>query len=99
TAFLAGSWATDDSGTLFLNGANTGFKSGGFGGFFTFNLTRGFVSGTNILQFPVNYRAVGYTSLWVQKIPGHPRQAAPPPPHPPGSHPTRRAHQSHRPPV
>lgn len=53
TAFLAGSWATDDGGELYLNGADTGARSAGFGGLVTFNLTSGFVSGTNVVDFRV----------------------------------------------
>ena len=53
SAFLAGSWATDDGGFLFLNGADTGFKSAGFGGLVEFSLTTGFISGTNALEFRV----------------------------------------------
>lgn len=53
TAFLAGSWATDDGGSLYLNGADTGFRSAGYAGMVEFNLTSGFVSGVNNLEFHV----------------------------------------------
>jgi hypothetical protein len=70
TAFLAGSWATDDAGSIFLNGADTGFKSPSYTGFSTFVLTNGFVSGTNRLEFRVNNGAAGYTGLRVENLRG-----------------------------
>ena len=70
TAFLAGSWATDDGGSLFLNGADTGFRSAGYASFSTFNLTNGFVSGTNLLQFRINNGAIGFTGLRVENLRG-----------------------------
>src|SRR5207244_9662309 len=68
TAFLAGSWATDDGGSIFLNQADTGFKSPGFTAFSTFTLTNGFVSGTNLLEFRVKHGTVGYTGLRVENL-------------------------------
>lgn len=53
TAFLAGSWATDDGGALYLNGADTGFRSAGYASMVEFNLTGGFVSGINNLELHV----------------------------------------------
>ena len=53
TAFLAGSWAADDNGSLFLNGADTSFRSTSFTAFSEFSLTNGFVSGTNVLEFRI----------------------------------------------
>jgi hypothetical protein len=41
TAILAGSWATDDGGSLYLNGADTGFRSPGFTSFSTFTFRLG----------------------------------------------------------
>src|SRR5439155_12240333 len=70
TAFLAGSWATDDGGSIFLNQADTGFKSPGFTAFSTFTVTNGFVSGTNLLEFRLNNGTVGYTGLRVENLRG-----------------------------
>ena len=74
TAFLAGSWATDNGGSLFLNGADTGYKSAGFTAFSTFTLTNGFVSGANVLEFRVNNDAAGYAGLRVENLRGTARQ-------------------------
>ena len=74
TAFLAGSWATDNEGSLFLNGADTGYTSPGFAPFSTFTLTNGFVSGTNLLEFRVKNDALGYTGLRVEKLRGTAQQ-------------------------
>ncbi|PYM11494.1 MAG: hypothetical protein DME18_13845, partial [Verrucomicrobia bacterium] len=74
TAFLAGSWATDNGGSLFLNGADTGYKSPGFTAFSTFTLTNGFVSGANLLEFRVNNDAVGYAGLRVENLRGTAQQ-------------------------
>jgi hypothetical protein len=76
TAFLAGSWATDDNGSLFLNGADTGFKSAGFTAYSTFTLTNGFVTGTNLLEFRVSNGALGYTGLRVENLRGTAREQA-----------------------
>jgi len=70
TAFIAGSWATDNAGSIFLNGADTGFRSPDFTAFSTFTITNGFVSGTNLLEFRVNNAAVGYTGLRVENLRG-----------------------------
>jgi hypothetical protein len=77
TAFLAGSWASDNDATLFLNGADTGFFSPGFGSFSTFRLTNGFVSGTNRLEFRVNNAGAGYTGLRVENLRGTATEGAP----------------------
>jgi hypothetical protein len=70
TAFIAGSWASDDGGSIFLNGADTGFKSAGFGGYSEFNITNGFISGTNRLEFRISNGAIGYTGLRVENLRG-----------------------------
>lgn len=70
TAFLAGNWAADDSGALFLNGADTGFRSPGFGLLATFNLTNGFVSGTNLVEFRVSNSGQNPTGLRVENLRG-----------------------------
>ena len=70
TAWLAGSWATDNEGSLFLNGADTGYTSRGFSPFSTFTLTNGFVSGSNLLEFRVKNDAVGYSGLRVENLRG-----------------------------
>lgn len=70
TAYLAGRWTTDDGGSLFLNGADTGFKTSGFTDFSTFKLTQGFVTGTNILEFRVVNGGLNPTGLRVENIRG-----------------------------
>src|SRR6266513_102414 len=74
TAFVAGSWATDNGGSLFLNGADTGYKSAGFTAFSTFTLTNGFVSGANALEFRVNNDTAGNAGLRVENLRGTARQ-------------------------
>lgn len=54
TANIAGRWATDNSGTIFLNNANTGITSSGFTSWTGFSLTSGFVAGINTLDFIVD---------------------------------------------
>jgi hypothetical protein len=70
TAFIAGSWATDNAGSIFLNGADTGFRSADFTAFSVFTITNGFVSGTNGLEFRVNNAGAGYTGLRVENLRG-----------------------------
>jgi hypothetical protein len=70
TAFLAGNWATDDGGSLFLNGADTGFRSPGFSSFSFFNLTNGFVAGTNRLEFRLENSGINPTGLRVENLRG-----------------------------
>ena len=66
TAFLAGSWAADDTGSIFLNGVDTGFWSTNyFVGFSTFTLTNGFVLGTNLIEFRIS-NAASPTGLRVE---------------------------------
>ncbi len=60
TAQLSGTWGTDNEGTIFLNGVNTGitigFNNGGYGfsSLSPFTITSGFVSGLNTLVFDVH---------------------------------------------
>jgi hypothetical protein len=70
TAYLAGSWATDDAGSLFLNGADTGFRSPGFNAFSTFAIRTGFVTGTNVLEFRLNNGGPNPTGLRVENLRG-----------------------------
>ncbi len=70
SAFLAGSWAADDAGSLFLNGADTGFRSASFSTFSTFTLTNRFVSGTNTLEFRVVNGGDNPTGLRVENLRG-----------------------------
>ena len=77
TAFLAGSWAADDSGSIFLNGVDTGFSSAGFSVFSTFSLTNGFVSGTNLIEFRVG-NASSWTGLRVENLLGTAQKATVP---------------------
>lgn len=70
TAFLEGSWATDDGGSLFLNGADTGFRSPSFTAYSTFSLTNGFVTGTNVLEFRIMNGGANPTGLRVENLRG-----------------------------
>jgi hypothetical protein len=70
TAFLAGSWAADDTGSIFLNGVDTGFLSTNyFASFSTFTLTNGFVLGTNLIEFRIS-NAASPTGLRVENLQG-----------------------------
>ena len=78
TAFLAGSWAADDTGSIFLNGADTGFRSTNyFVSFSTFTLANGFVSGTNLIEFRVS-NAASPTGLRVENLLGTAQKATVP---------------------
>jgi hypothetical protein len=72
TAFVAGRWASDDGGAIFLNGADTGVRSAGFGGWVEFNIKSGFVTGVNILEFQVTNGGVSAnpTGLRVENLHG-----------------------------
>jgi hypothetical protein len=52
TATLSGTWATDNSGVLYLNGNQVGTSTGD-NPTTNFNITSGFTSGTNTLTFAV----------------------------------------------
>lgn len=56
TAKLTGSWATDNEGTIMLNGSSTGITLGccSFGSLTPFTISSGFVSGLNTLVFDVH---------------------------------------------
>jgi hypothetical protein len=56
TALLAGSWATDNSGQIWLNGVPTSntLVEPGYHALFSFSITSGFVAGVNTLDFIVN---------------------------------------------
>jgi hypothetical protein len=69
TAFITGSWATDNPGLdILINGASTGITSGGFGSLTPFTIDSGFVEGVNSLVFVVNNASQGYTGLRVQGL-------------------------------
>ena len=70
TAWIAGRWATDNEGVILLNGAETEFTSPGFNVFSNFEITSGFVSGINNLEFRVNNAGAGYTGLRVENLVG-----------------------------
>ena len=70
SAFLQGRWATDDGGSLFLNGADTGFRSPSFTAFSQFSLTNGFVTGTNVLEFRIQNGGLNPTGLRVENLVG-----------------------------
>jgi len=71
TAYVTGSWATDNPGLdILLNGASTGQTSGGFGALTPFTLASGFVDGVNSLVFRVRNNGTGYTGLRVEGIQG-----------------------------
>lgn len=52
---LSGSWATDNSGQIWLNGSDTGITKGdrGFESLDNFTITGGFIEGENTLEFRV----------------------------------------------
>lgn len=58
---ITGSWMTDNSGQLFLNGNDTGFSTGieSYKQLSDFDLQSGFVSGVNTLEFRVNNENAG----------------------------------------
>jgi hypothetical protein len=78
TAFLAGSWAADDGGSIFLNGADTGFSSAGFSAFSTFTLTNGFVLGANLIEFRISNAWSSPTGLRVENLRGTAQKATVP---------------------
>ena len=54
SATLSGQWATDDGGVdILINGTSTGASSAGFSSFTPFQISSGFVPGTNTLTFMV----------------------------------------------
>jgi hypothetical protein len=54
TAFITGSWSTDNLGlNIFINGNPTGFTSPGFTSYTPFLISSGFMSGINTLDFLV----------------------------------------------
>lgn len=53
-ASIAGRWSTDDYGIdILLNGQSLGIGAGNFTSWYNFNITSGFVTGTNTLDFLV----------------------------------------------
>lgn len=70
TALLSGLWAADNTGLdIFINGNSTGNTCAGFSALCGFNITSGFVSGINTLDFQV--RDVGSISgLLVSSLSG-----------------------------
>ena len=55
TASLVGQWATDNEGVdILINGVSTGNTAGGFSSWYSFDISSGFVSGVNTLDFIVN---------------------------------------------
>ena len=54
TAFISGSWSTDNVGlNIFINGTPTSWTSGGFTSYTPFSISSGFMSGINTLDFLV----------------------------------------------
>ena len=53
TALITGNWGTDNAGSIFLNGVDSGLSSTGFGSLLGFSLNSGFVAGVNTLDFEV----------------------------------------------
>ena len=53
TALITGNWGTDNAGSIFLNGVDSGLSSSGFGSLLGFSLNSGFVAGVNTLDFEV----------------------------------------------
>jgi len=73
TVSISGTWGADNSCTILLNGATTGFSTTSYNPLSPFSLTSGFVSGTNHLDFSVtNWPAGGSnpTGLRVEGIGG-----------------------------
>jgi hypothetical protein len=71
TAFLAGSWAADDGGSILLNGVDTGLScTNNFVSFSTFTLTNGFVLGTNLIEFRISNAWSSPTGLRVENLRG-----------------------------
>jgi hypothetical protein len=66
TAMLMGRMATDDPGTVLLNGAATGVQSCCYHRWTEFSLTSGFVAGLNTLDFVVANSGGGPTGLRVE---------------------------------
>jgi hypothetical protein len=55
TVSLVGQWATDNEGVdILINGVSTGNTAGGFTSWYSFDISSGFVSGVNTLDFIVN---------------------------------------------
>ena len=54
TARITGGWAADNMGTAVrLNGVSLGLTAGGYGALTAFEITSGFVAGTNTLEFEI----------------------------------------------
>jgi hypothetical protein len=67
TVSIGGEWAADNIGTdILVNGASTGETTPNFSGFVTFDLTSGFVSGTNTIDFLVTNLDPSPTGLRVE---------------------------------
>jgi hypothetical protein len=65
TVILTGRWATDNSGSITLNGSATGNTTGveQFGGWTSFTISSGFIAGINTLDFVVtNVPGIGGAS-------------------------------------
>lgn len=67
TVVITGRYATDDGGSIVLNGATVGPPSGGFTSWTNFTLSSGFVAGINTLDFSV-FNGGGPTGLRVEII-------------------------------
>jgi len=74
TAFITGRWSTDNLGLdILLNGVSTGLRNDAqYGGYTEFRLVRGFLPGTNTLDFKLNNAdpTGGYTGLRVEGLRG-----------------------------
>jgi hypothetical protein len=70
TAFIQGEWATDNLGLdILINGISTGNQNTAqFTTFTPFNITQGFLSGVNTLEFHVNNESPGYAGLRVENL-------------------------------
>lgn len=71
TAFIAGTWASDNGATVLVNDIATSVvNAGNFDTLSPFRLEGVFLSGVNRLGFRVNNAAAGYTGLRVEGIRG-----------------------------